>query len=62
MVRIEDSDLSIQELVLRKWECEWDNRLKAHVERIAEELGCTWGDIVMENRDVFLDEVGDLWE
>ena len=40
MVRIEDSDLSIQELVLRKWECEWDNRLKAHVERIAEELGC----------------------
>jgi len=47
MGRIEDSDLSIQELVLRKWECEWDDRLKAHVERIDEEMGCTWWDIVM---------------
>jgi hypothetical protein len=28
MGRIEDSDLTIQELVLRKWKHEWDNRLK----------------------------------
>jgi hypothetical protein len=37
MRRIED--LTIQELVLRKWEYEWDERLKAHIGRIAEELG-----------------------
>jgi len=27
MGRIEDSDLTIQELVLRKWEEEWDDQL-----------------------------------
>jgi len=58
MGRIEDSDFSIQERVLKKREEEWDDRLKAHVERIAEEMGCTWWDIVMENRDLFLDELG----
>lgn len=36
-----------------KHEEEWDDRLKAHVERIVEEMGCTWWDIVMENRDLF---------
>jgi hypothetical protein len=50
----------IQELVLRKWEDEWDERLKAHIQRIAEETGCTCWDIVMENRDLFLDEVDDI--
>jgi hypothetical protein len=60
MGRIEDSDLTIQELILRKWEHEWDDRLKAHVERIAEEMDCTWWDIVMGNRDLFLDELDDL--
>jgi hypothetical protein len=29
---------------------------KSHIEHIAEEMGCTWWDIVMENRDLFLDE------
>jgi len=58
MGRIEDSDFSIQERVLKKREEEWDDRLQAHVERIAEEMGCTWWDIVMENRDLFLDELG----
>jgi hypothetical protein len=62
MGRIEDSDLTIQELVLRKWDDEWDERLKAHIGRIAEEMGCTWWDIVMENRDLFLDELDDIWE
>jgi hypothetical protein len=57
MGRIEDSDLTIEELVLRKWDDEWDERLKAHIQRVAEEMGCTWWDIVMENRDLFLDEV-----
>jgi len=58
MGRIEDSDFSIQERVLKKREEEWDDRLQAHVERIAEEMGRTWWDIVMENRDLFLDELG----
>jgi hypothetical protein len=49
-------------LFYRKSEHEWDDRLKAHIGRIAEELGCTWWDIVMENRDLFLDELDDLWE
>jgi hypothetical protein len=62
MGRIEDSDLTIQELVLRKWEYELDERLKAHIGRIAEKLGCTWWDIVMENRDLFLDEMDEIWE
>jgi hypothetical protein len=39
MGRIEDSDLTIQELVLRNWDDEWDERLKAHIGRIAEEMG-----------------------
>jgi hypothetical protein len=56
MGRIENSDLSIQKLLLRKWEYQWDDRLKAHVERIAEEMGCTWWDIVMENLDLFLSD------
>jgi len=58
MGRIEDSDFSIQERVLKKREEEWDDRLQAQVERIAEEMGCTWWGIVMENRDLFLDELG----
>jgi hypothetical protein len=48
MGRIEDSDLTIQEFVPRKWDDEWDERLKAQIGRIAEEMGCTWWDIVME--------------
>ena len=60
MGRIEDSELTIQELVLRKWEHEWDDRLKAYIQRIADEMCCTWWDIVMENRDLFLYEWDDL--
>lgn len=62
MGRIEDSDFSRQELALRKWERDWDDRIKAHVERIAAEMGCTWWDIVMENRDLFVYELDDFWE
>jgi hypothetical protein len=39
--------------VLRKWDDEWDERLKAHIQRIADEIGCTWWDIVMEKRYIF---------
>jgi hypothetical protein len=46
MGRIEDYGLTIQELVLRKWEDEWDERLKTHIHRIAEEMVCTWWNIV----------------
>lgn len=58
---MEDANQSIYELVMRKWEHEWDARHTAHVERIAEEMGCTWRDIVMENRDLFLDPQKDAW-
>lgn len=58
---MEEADASIHELVLRKWEHEWGAQLKAHVERIAEEMGCTWWDIVVENRELFLDGQGDQW-
>jgi hypothetical protein len=54
----EDSDLSLQQLVFSKWKDEWDQERKAHIERIAEEMGCTWRDIVMDCRDLFLDESG----
>jgi hypothetical protein len=53
MGRIEDSDLTIQELVLRKWEDEWDERLKTHIQRIAEEMDCTWWDIVWRTETSF---------
>jgi hypothetical protein len=43
-----------------KVEEDWDERLKAHIQQIAEEMGCSWWDIVMENRDLFLDEVDDI--
>ena len=62
MGRIEDSDLSIQELVLRKWEHEWDDKLKAHIQRIADEMGCTWWDIVIDCRDLFLEEPDYQWD
>ena len=62
MGRIEDSDLTIQDLVLTKGKYEWDQGLKAHIKRIADEMDCTWWDIVMENRDLFLDELDELWE
>ena len=28
--------------------------------RIADEMGCIWGDIVMENRDLFFDDLEKL--
>jgi hypothetical protein len=62
MASIEDSDLSIQEMILRKWEHEWDDKLKAYIQRIADEMGRTWWDIVMDCRDLFLDEPEDLWD
>jgi hypothetical protein len=62
MASLEDSDLSIQEKILRKWEHEWDDKLKAHIQRIADEMGCTWWDIVMENLDLFINEPDDLWD
>jgi hypothetical protein len=37
MGRIEDSGLTIQELVE-------DERLEAHIQRVAEEMACTWWD------------------
>jgi hypothetical protein len=46
--------------VLNKWEHEWDDRLKAHIQRIADEMGCTCWDIVMENRDLFLDDSAEI--
>jgi hypothetical protein len=39
---------------------EWDDRLKAHIQIIDDEMSCTWWDIVMENRDLFKDEWHDL--
>ena len=47
MVRIEDSDLTIQELVLRKGDDEWDERFEAQIGRIADEMGCILWDIVL---------------
>ena len=55
MGRTDDSELALQKLMFRKWAHEWDYQL-AHIERIAREMGCTWWEIVMENRDLFLDE------
>jgi hypothetical protein len=42
----------IQELVLRKWEDEWDGRLKAHIQRIAEEMGVHMGGLSSSWRTV----------
>ena len=61
VARIEDSDLTIQELVLRKWDDEWDERLKSHIQRIADEMSCTWWDIVMENQE-FVVEPDFRWD
>ena len=62
MNRLEDSDLAIPEIILRKWEHEWDDKLKAHIQRIADEMGCMWWDIVMDCRDLFLEEPDYLWD
>jgi hypothetical protein len=34
----------------------------SHIQRIAEWMGCTWRDIVNENRDLSLDEVDEIRE
>jgi hypothetical protein len=52
--------LRSKNLCLGKWDEEWDERLKAHIQRIAEQIGCTWWDVVKENRNLFLDEVDDI--
>jgi hypothetical protein len=58
-----DVDVSLQQRILHKWEHEWDDRLKAHIQRIAEEMGCTWWDVVMDCRDLFLERSPDcIWE
>ena len=62
MGRIDDSALAIQEIILRKWEHEWDDKLKAHIQRIADEMGCTWWDIVIDCRDLFLEEPDYQWD
>jgi hypothetical protein len=48
-----DPGPSIEEIILTKWEHEWDEKLKAHIQRIADEMGCTWWDVVMDCRDLF---------
>lgn len=62
MNRREDSDLAIPEIVLRKWEHEWDDKLKAHIQRIADEMGCTWWDVVMDCQDLFIDKLNYVWD
>jgi len=56
MGRTEYSELALQTLMFRKWAHAWDAQLKAHIERIAREMGCTWWEIVVENLDLFLGE------
>ena len=34
----------------------WDDKLMAHIQRIADEMGCTWWDIVIDCRDLFLED------
>jgi hypothetical protein len=58
----EDTGLSVEERISRKWNHEWDDKLKAHIQRIAEEMGCTWWDVVMDCRDLFLDKPESLWD
>lgn len=59
---MEEADAVIHALVLRKCAHEGDTRLKAHVERIAQEMGCTWHNIVMENRNLFLHAAHGDWD
>lgn len=51
----------LRALILYKWDHEWDARLKGHIERIADEIGCDWWEIVMECPDLFLTETGFDW-
>jgi hypothetical protein len=37
-------------------------RLKAHIQRITDEMDCTWWDMVIENYDLFLDGANDMCE
>ena len=61
MVPMEDSDLSIYEIILNKWNYEWDDKRKALIERIADEMGGTWLDVVMDCQDLFLGEPDYPW-
>jgi hypothetical protein len=62
MVPMEDSGFSIQEIILHKWEYEWDDELKAHIPRITDEMGCTWWDVVMDCQDLFLKKPDYVWD
>lgn len=56
-----NNSAALQGLALHKWNHEWDDKLKAHIERIAAESGCTWLELVTECRDVFLEKPDYEW-
>ncbi len=58
---MQKADSSIQKVLLQKWEHEWDGKLKAHIERISEEMGCTRQEVVMEHGHLFPDGQGEHW-
>ncbi|MDF0643161.1 MAG: hypothetical protein P0111_03970 [Nitrospira sp.] len=49
-------EIAFCEWVLHKWEHEWDETLETHIERVAEEMGCTCRVLVMDCQDLLLQE------
>lgn len=42
-----DTEQLIQEVIMHKWNTEWDPELKAEILQIAHGLNCSWMDVVM---------------
>lgn len=54
-----DAGLPIEELIQRKWDHEWSAERKARILAIAEAMGCTWWDVVMECMERYCDALED---
>jgi hypothetical protein len=57
-----DETQSIQERLAYLWDHEFDERMKAHIERLAREMDCLACDILWECQDLFLHEPDFLWD
>ena len=54
-----DASRSTEEIIMHKWNHEWDAELKAEIVRIAHKLDGSWFDVVVACLEQTLDELKD---
>jgi hypothetical protein len=54
-----DAGRSTEEIILHKWNHEWDAQLKAEITRVAHKLDCSWFEVVVACLEQQLEELED---